>query len=186
MGSAIVLVAMLFVFFLRDVQLLAAAPRGSLLARLTVYGAVNLIYLTLFTANLSFTGAYSVFQLIHASPFWLVSVVWHCLIWLFCLDLNRRGRSDLCWLAALFPTPVLLVSMATATLLLSHSTNSVGTIPLAVFVALSWWSAVGLAVFRIPAVTTAPLEAKSAIDFAAMTNVTALILVPMSGIPSGF
>jgi hypothetical protein len=66
MGSAIVLVAMLFVFFLRDVQLLAAAPRGSLLARLTVFGAFNVIYLTLLTANLSFTGAYSVFQLIHA------------------------------------------------------------------------------------------------------------------------
>ena len=186
MGSAIVLVAMLFVFFLRDVQLLAAAPRGGLLARLTVYGAFNVIYLTLFTANLSFTGAYSVFKLIHASPFWLVSVVWHCLIWLFCLDLNRRGRSDLYWLAALFPTPVLLVSMATATLLLSHSTNSIGTIPLAVFVALSWWSAVTFAVLRIPAVTTADLEARSAIDFAAMANVTALTLVPMSGLPLGF
>ena len=39
---------------------------------------------------------------------------------------------------------------------------------------------------RIPAVTTAPLGARSAIDFAAMANVTALILVPMSGIASGF
>jgi hypothetical protein len=186
MGSAIVLVAMLFVFFLRDVQLLAAAPRGGLLARLTVYGAFNVTYLTLFTANLSSTGAYSVIQLIHASPFWMVSVVWHCLIWLFCLDLNRRGRSDLCWLAAVFPTPVLLVSMATATLLLSHSTNSIGTIPLAVFVALSWASAVTFAVLRIPAVTTTDLEARSAIDFAAMANVTALTLVPMGGLPLGF
>ena len=46
MGSAIVFVAMLFVFFLRDVQLLAAAPRGGLRARLSLYGAVNVIYLT--------------------------------------------------------------------------------------------------------------------------------------------
>ena len=116
---------------------------------------------------------------------WLV-VVWHCLIWLFCLGLNRRGRSDLFWLAALFPTPVLLVSMATATFLLSHLTNSIGTIPLALFVALSWWSAVMFAVLRIPAVTTEDLEARSAIDFAAMANVTALTLVPMSGLPLGF
>ena len=186
MGSAIVLVAMLFVFFLRDIQLLAAAPRGGRLAKLTVYGAFNVIYLTLFTTNLSFTGANTAFQLIHASPFWLVSVVWHCLIWLLCLDLNRRGRRDLCWLAALLPTPVLLVSMATATLLLSHSTNSIGTVPLAVFAALSWSSAVTFAVLRIPAVTTADLEARSAVDFAAMVNVTALILVPMSGIAAAF
>src|ERR1041385_7677734 len=100
MGLAIVLVAMLFVFFLRDVQLLAAAPRAGLLRRLAVYGAFNMIYLALLTATLSSTGVYSPFQLIQASPFWLVSIAWHCLIWLFCLNLNRSGRGSLGWLAA--------------------------------------------------------------------------------------
>jgi hypothetical protein len=186
MGLAIVLVAMLFVFFLRDVQLLAAAPRGGLPARLAVYGAFNVIYVMLLTAILPSTGVYSPFQLIYGSRFWLVSVVWHCLIWLFCLGLNRSGRSNLGWLAALLPTPVLLVSMATGTLLLSHSTNSIGTVSLALIVALCWSSAVAFAVSRIQAVSTTDLEAGFAIDFAAMSNVTALILVPMSGISPGF
>jgi hypothetical protein len=186
MGSAIVLVAMLFVFFLRDVQLLAASPRGGLLARLAVYGAFNVIYLSSLTAVLSSTGVYSPFQVVHGSPFWVVSVVCHCLIWLFCLGLNRRGRGNLCWLAALFPTPVLLVSMAAGTLLLSHSTNVIAAVPLALVLALSWSSAVAFAVLRIQAVTTAALEARFALDFAAMSNITALILVPMGGISPGF
>jgi hypothetical protein len=185
-GLAIVLVAMLFVFFLRDVQLLAAAPRGGLLARLAVYGAFNAIYLMLLTAILPSTGVYSPFQLIHVSPFWLVSTVWHCLIWLFCLCLNRSGRSNLCWLAALLPTPVLQFSMATGTLLLSHSTGSIGTVTLALIVALCWSTAVAFAVSRIQAVSTTGLEARFAIDFAGMANTTALILVPMSELFPGF
>jgi hypothetical protein len=186
MGLAIVLVAMLFVFFLRDVQLLAAAPRGGLLPRLAVYGAFNVIYVTSLIAIVSSTGVYNPLRLIHGSRFWLVSVMWHCLIWLFCLGLNRSGRSNLCWLAALFPTPVLLVSMATATLLLSHSTNSIGTVSLALIVALCWSSAVAFAVSRIQAVSATALEAGFAIDFAGMANTTALILVPMSEIFPGF
>jgi hypothetical protein len=186
MGSVIVLVAMLFVFFLRDCQLLAAAPRGGLPARLAVYGAFNALYLTLLTAILPSTGVYSPLQLIHVSPFWLVSTVWHCLIWLFCLGLSRSGRSNLCWLAALLPTPVLQFSMATGTLLLSRSPGAIGIVPLTLVVALCWSLAVAFAVSRIQAVATTDLEAGFAIDFAGMSNVTALILVPMSGIAPGF
>jgi hypothetical protein len=66
MGQAILLVAMVFVFFRRDSQLLA--PRSGLLVRLAVYGAFNAIYLTALTAILPSTGVYSPFQLIHVSP----------------------------------------------------------------------------------------------------------------------
>ena len=75
MGSAIVLAAMLFVFFVRDVQLLAAPPRGGSWARLSLYGGVNVIYLTTTTAILVSTGSYSPLQLIHTSPLWLLIVV---------------------------------------------------------------------------------------------------------------
>jgi hypothetical protein len=185
MGTAIVLVSILFVFFVRDVQLLAAAPRSSLMVWAPLYGALNMIYLTSVTAMLVSAGAYSPLQMIRTSPFWLVSVVWHCLTWLFCLGLNRSGRNNLCWLAALFPTPVLLISVATGTLLLPHSTASIGIVPLSLVVALCWCSTVVLAVSRIQAVATAA-EARFAIDFAGMANVTALILVPISGVVSGF
>jgi hypothetical protein len=185
MGTAIVLVAILFVFFVRDVQLLAAAPRGEFLVWASLYGASNLVYLTSVTAILASTGAYNPLQMIHTSPFWLVSVVWHCLIWLFCMGLNWSGRSNLCWLAALFPTPVLLVSMATGTLLLSHSTGSLGTVPLSLALALCWCLVVLFAVSRIPSVATAA-EARFAIDFAGMANTMALILAPISGVVSGF
>jgi hypothetical protein len=185
MGTAIVLVTILFVFFVRDAQLLAAAPRGRFLVSASLYGALSLIYLTSVTAMLASAGAYSPLHMIRTSPFWLVSVVCHCLIWLFCLGLNRSGRSKLCWLAALFPTPVLLVSMATGTLLLSHSTNSLGTVPSSLAVALCWCSAVVFAVSRIQSVANAA-EARFAIDCAGMANTTALILVPMSGVVSGF
>jgi hypothetical protein len=184
MGTVIVLVAILFVFFVRDVQLLAAEPRGGFLMWSSLYGALNVIYLMSAIAILASAGAHSPLQVIHTSPFWLVSVVWHCLIWLFCLGLNRSGRSNLCWLAALLPTPVLLVSMATGTLLLSHSTASIGAVPLSLVVALSWCSAVAFAVSRIQAVATAA-EGRFAIDFAGMANTTALILVPMSEIFRG-
>jgi len=185
MGTVIVLVAILFVFFVRDVQLLAAAPRGSFLMWSSLYGALNAIYLMSATAILASAGAYSPLHMIHTSPFWLVSVVWHCLIWLFCLGLNRSGRSNLCWLAALFPTPVLLVSMATGTLLPSNSTASIGTVSLSLAVALCWCSAVVFVASRIQSVATAA-EARFAIDFAGMANTTALILVPMSEIFPGF
>ena len=185
MGTAIVLVAILFVFLVRDVQLLAAAPRGRFLMWSSLYGTLNAIYLTSVTAILASAGASSPLRMIHTSPFWLVSIGWHCLIWLFCMGLNRSGRSNLCWLAALFPTPVLLVSMATGTLLLSHSTASIGTVALSLVVALGWCSAVVFAVSRIQAVATAA-EARYAIDFAGVANTMALILVPISGNVPGF
>jgi hypothetical protein len=186
MGSAIVLAAMLFVFFVRDVQLLAAPPRGGSWARLSLYGGVNVIYLTTTTAILVSTGSYSPLQLIHTSPLWLLIVVWHCLIWLLCLGLHRSGRSNRFWLAALFPTPVLLVSMASGTFLLSHSTNSIGAVPLAFVVALCWWSAVVIAATKVRAVAPGAFVGRVAIDFAGMANTTALMFVPISLIPPGF
>jgi hypothetical protein len=185
MGLPIVLVAMLFVFFIRDIQLLVAGPRSGLPAKLAAYGACNAIYLTSLTAILSSTGVHHPFQFVQASPAWLVSVLCHGFIWLFCMNLKRTGRSGLCWLATLFPTPVLLFSMATGTLLASP-TISIGVVPLAFVVALCWWTAVVIAVTRIQAVATAAFETRFAIDYAGVANTTALVLIPISGVPLGF
>ena len=186
MGSAIILVAMLCVFFMRDVQLLATAHRGRFVKRLAVYGACHLIYLTSLVAILVSSDVYSPLRLFHTSPFWMMSLLWHCLIWLLCLRVSRRDSAALCWVAALFPTPVLLVSMATVTMLLPHSITSIGMVPLAAVVATCWLAAIAWAVSWVQRKPAYAIEAGFAVEFAGMTNATAMILIPMTEIVQGF
>ena len=57
MGSAIVLGAMLCVFFTRDLQLLAIAPPDHFRVRLIIYSTCTLAYLISFTVFLTSAGA---------------------------------------------------------------------------------------------------------------------------------
>ena len=184
MASAIVLVSMLFVFFIRDVQLLTAASRAHLWVRLAAYGAMNWIWLAALSGIFSPADAAALVRLVHASPFWIASVVWHGCIWLFCLGLSRIGRPGLCWLTALFPAPVQLVSMTAVTVLLR---DSLGSVNLAYMVAaVFWWAAVSTAVFWLRGNSQVDAGARFAIDFAGMANATALVLVPFGNMVQGF
>jgi hypothetical protein len=73
MTSAIVLVSMLSVFFIRDVQLLAAASRAHAWARLAAYGSVNAIWLLALNRIFLPADAFGIVRLVHASPFWIAS-----------------------------------------------------------------------------------------------------------------
>jgi hypothetical protein len=53
-------------------------------------------------------------------------------------------------------------------------------------VALCWWSAVVIAATKVRAVAPGAFVGRVAIDFAGMANTTALMFVPISGIPPGF
>ena len=63
MGSAIVLGAMLCVFFTRDLQLLAIAPPDHFRVRLVIYSTCTLAYLISFTVFLTSAGAYQPLRL---------------------------------------------------------------------------------------------------------------------------
>jgi hypothetical protein len=81
MGSAIVGLAMVFVFFMRDVHLLAAGPRNHLLARLGAYGVINGTCLVVLTNILTSRGAPDLIRLVHWSPLWMLAILWHGLLW---------------------------------------------------------------------------------------------------------
>jgi hypothetical protein len=186
MGSAIVFVAMLCVFFIQDVQLLAAAPRSRMAARLGVYGAINAVCLTALAFIVASGRAPGPLWLLHTSSFWVVSVVWHGLIWLFCMILNGRDRPELGWLAALFPAPVPLVSMASVMLLIRFSNGPVEAAFLAALLAACWWVAISLTVLWLQFKAVITCDARIAVDFAGMTNATALLLVPLTGLGASF
>lgn len=186
MGSTIIFVAMLCVFFMRDVQLLAAAPRSRMLARLGSYGVVNGICLIVLAVLVVSGRGPGPLWLIHAWPFWVVSVVWHGLIWMFCVILNRRGMPELGWLAAFFPAPVPLVSMASIALLIRSSVSGIELALLAAFLAACWWAAISVAVLWLQRNSGNAAGAGFAVDFAGMTNATALLLVPINVLAQSF
>jgi hypothetical protein len=185
MGSAIVLVAMLCVFFVRDVQLLVTAQRTHRMKGLFVYDAFQVAYLALLAAMLPSGAAHRPFRLFQTLPYWIFGVLLHCLIWLVCMRLHQRGKMHDSWMAALRPAPVLLLSLATVTLLFPGSIGSVGVVPLAAIVATIWWAAISLALSFVRSEPSA-VEAGFAVEYAGMTNATALILIPLADIVSGF
>ena len=184
MGSVIVVFAMLFVFFMRDVQLLAAAPGTHQWARLGMYAAINGIGLVVLTSIFA-AGALDPIRMVHTSPFWIVSVLWHGLIWLFCAILNRRGNHRLGWVAAMFPAPVLLLCLSSVTLLIRHALQAIEVPSLAVIVASCWWTATLLVVLWLRRKPGLSCGATFALDFAGMTNATALLLVPLNFLAQG-
>jgi hypothetical protein len=101
MGSMIVLFALLRVFFMRDVQLLSTAPARRRLAVSIAYGALNALYPMALSALLISGLANRPLQLFHSSALWMVSVLWHCLIWATCLTLGGKGAAGRCWLVAM-------------------------------------------------------------------------------------
>ena len=129
------------------------------------------------------SGALGLFSTAHKSPLWIAGLVWHGIIWFSCVVLKRRP--DCGWLAALLPAPVLLLCLTGAALIIRSSTPVLETSPLAVFVAISWSAAISAVVFwvrREPGFT----DHTYAVDFAGMTNVTALLLIPLTGLEQVF
>jgi hypothetical protein len=178
MGSAIILAAMLCVFFARDLQLLAAAAPDHFRLRMAIYRFCTLAYLISFTAFLTWAGAYKPLLLFRTSPFWVASVLWHGCIWLFCLALNRGRTPALRWLPAVLPTPVLLVAMASAVFQLQHDATPIRRVLLAAAGAACWSAAMSAAVRWTRRDPAGALESAFAIEFAGVANATVLILVP--------
>ena len=171
MGSAIVLGAMLCVFFTRDLQLLAIAPQDHFRLRLVIYSACTVAYLISFTLFLTSAGAYHPLRLFRTSPFWVASVFWHGCIWLFCLAVNRRRTPALRWLPAVLPTPVLLVAMASAILQSQHNATPIGRVLLAAAGAACWSAAMsGAVAWTQREQPAAALESGFAIEFAGVAN----------------
>jgi hypothetical protein len=179
MGSMIVFAGMLFVFFVRDVQLLSSTPRKHIFAKLGFYGACNGALLEAFSTIVASGDAFDVLRIVHTTPLWILGIAWHGIIWLFCTAVTRRGRSELGWLATLLPSPVLLVSLTTVTVLLRHTIGPIGVGPVAAAVAVVWWAMVATAVLCLLHRPGFAFEPVLAIDFAGMANTTALLLAPL-------
>jgi len=105
-----------------------------------------------------------------------------CLARDYLVLLVLKRRPDCGWLAAaLLPAPVLLLCLTGAALIVRSSLPVLETSPLAVFVAISWSAVISAVVFwvrREPGFT----DHTYAVDFAGMTNVTALLLIPLTGL----
>jgi hypothetical protein len=87
-------------------------------------------------------------------------------------------------MASLLPAPVLLVSMSTVPMLFPEAIHSIGVVATAVLMAGAWWAAIALSASVVAAQPDA-IEAGFAIQFASMTNTTALILIPIAEIVRG-
>ena len=144
------------------------------------YAAINTICVATLTSIFAPSGALGLFSTAHKSPVWIAGLVWHGIIWFSCVVLKRRP--DCGWLAAaLLPAPVLLLCLTGAALIVRSSLPVLETSPLAVFVAISWSAVISAVVFwvrREPGFT----DHTYAVDFAGMTNVTALLLIPLTGL----
>jgi hypothetical protein len=185
MGSLIVFTGMLFVFFVRDVLLFSITPRPRLLPALGIYGVLNAIGLAFLASIVASEEPSGVLRQLHASLVWIPCVAWHGLIWLFCVALSRRGRADWGWLAVVLPSPVLLVSMSTVSVLVWQSLGSPQITPVAFAMAVCWWAAIAAAVLYFQRKPGSASEQMTALRFAGMSNVTALLLVPLFGLLQG-
>jgi hypothetical protein len=182
MALGIVCFAMLFVFFIRDVQLLKEAPHSHLGTVLGAYTAANGIWLSAVIVLLASGDPIDLARLVHSTPIWILCVLWHGLIWLLCRMLNRHGREAFGWVAALVPAPVLWLALSGVALFIRDHTIA-ASIPIAAIVAAGGWCAsILLSAIGLQNRSGMFCSAQSALDFAGMTNVTALILIPFAWI----
>ena len=114
----------------------------------------------------------------YGSPWWIMAMVWHGILWWCCTALKVTPQRG--WLAASLPAPVQLLSLGGALLAL-HSSTAFETRSLAAILALGWSAFVSLLVCHFRKTPTTAQSAFSAVDFAGLTNVTALLFLPMTG-----
>lgn len=174
-GIAFVSVCFLCVFLARDAQLLSAGLKPDLRWRLGLYWIV-LSVCVLAASKLVPAGPKEIIMALRLPWIWGVSVGLHVTGLSICLWLRYRHGAVWAWLAGLFPTPLL-------TLLLLAAAGTVapafpgGFEISAWIVALGWTLIVGAAGKLMELIGGS--DSEFAINFAAASNTTALVLFPL-------
>lgn len=174
---AFVGVCFLFVFLLRDAQLLF--DLGTALPRYA-YGAYALSIWTglILVSNLQAATALEIVDKVRSPTVWTVSVGLHLIGLLLCIRLRRVHRSDFSWLIALFPTPVLVLLLAGIAAELTPALSLWMRMGSAAGVAIAWTllvAGVGALIGKLGG-----SDSVFAVDFAAVSNSTVLALLPFA------
>jgi hypothetical protein len=171
----IVGICFLIVFLLRDAQLLSGSQSSSR-SLLHVYCLVVLGCI-IFAGGLLAANSADILEMLKSTWIWTISVGLHLAGFALCLWLRRARLLSWAWLVALFPSPMLTLLLLGIRAELPSSLFG-GEIGAAVFVAFAWTAVVagtGEILTRIGG-----NDSEFAVDFAAVSNTTAIALLPFS------
>lgn len=169
-------ICFLFVFLIRDAQLLSTGPLDSFRWRLGSYWTV-LSCCVLAARGLNVTSADEIIAALRSPLVWWASVGLHVAGLAICLWLRAR-RSDHAWLLALFPTPMLALLLLGVAAELDRGFVSGMPLRSCLLVALGWTVIVGIA--GKLSVLHVGSDPDFAVSFAAASNSMAFALFPLS------
>ena len=170
-------ICFLFVFLVRDAQLLSAGPSPAFHWRLGFYWMV-LSCCVLAARSLNAACPDEIVTALRSPLVWGGSVGLHVAGLSICLWLRRVCRLDWAWLVGLFPTPMLALLLLGAVEVMVPSPGGGLTVWTSVLAALGWTLIVG-AVGKLT-VSIGGTDSGFAVDFAAASNSTALAFLPLS------
>ena len=170
-------ICFLFVFLVRDAQLLSAGPLPAFHWRLGFYWTV-LSCCVLAARGLNAASPDEIVMALRSPLVWWVSVGLHLAGLSICLWLRRVCRSDWAWLVSLFPTPMLALLLLGAVEVMAPAPGGGLTVWTCVLAALGWTLIVGV-VGKLT-VLIGGTDSEFAVNFAAASNSTALAFLPLS------
>jgi hypothetical protein len=176
MASIIVIASVLLVYYFRDVQLLAAGSPDRYGYRLGSYTAALLIYTAVLCILTRSLDPDRMPGLLRSPAVWAPCLGLHVALALGCLWLRRQEESDRAWMAALGPAPAFILSVMVIACRVSAHFSSVGMVALVLIIVWSFLVAVSVLYVR----RNAFADAGFAIDFAAMTNASLVLVAPVN------
>jgi hypothetical protein len=177
MGSVIAFTIIFCVFFIRDLQLLTAGAQG-IGRRLATYSAAALTYIVVLSCFVPNFESYPLL-FFRKAPFWIVAVLVHSVIWIVCVRLRKSNRTELEWLAALFPAPVFLVAVVSFGASLRAVFATLNPLFSSVMIMAGWCLLICSAALVISRTPSRNSDAEFALEFAGFANMIVLMLVPL-------
>ena len=174
---AFVSICFLWVFLVRDAQLLSAGQKAAFTWRLGLYCTV-LSFCISVASKLVGASPHEIITAVRSPWVWGISVGLHVAGLSMCLWLRRVRRVDFGWLIGLFPTPMLTLLLLGATGAVARELSRGVDVWTCALVALGWTLSVAAAGRFIDLIGGS--DSDFAVNFAAASNSTALALLPFS------
>lgn len=172
---ALVGICFLCVFLFRDAQLLNASHVSSFRSPLHIYGLVILASI-LAASGLHASSPVQIIEDLRAPWIWSISFGLHIVGLGFCIWLRRLALLKWSWLIAVFPSPMLALLLLGV--VANLPTTRASGIGIAAVVAIGWTLMVGVTAAIIRGIGGS--DSEFAVDFAALSNSTALALLPLA------
>jgi hypothetical protein len=147
MSTEILIAFVLPAFFARDWLLLRMGPVSTIAARLRKYALVLLTSIVLVSAVTFSIRTERLLEMVLSPSVTLPIVLFYGVLLVVCIWIRRTDRHQVAWRIALFPNPILVLSLAMLARFIVSRESALGIVVVIPLLALLWIGLIGMSVW---------------------------------------